>query len=284
MPRLCRICESNKIKKFGDIQTSGDRIFDVYECADCGCRFVYRLKDVFEDLHRNINSVYSCHSIITENVKRLFDNRDVSGLEDYLCKTAKFKFIIDEISSINPENKSILEVGCSNGYLAAYFILKGYNIIGADVSPSAIKKAKSNFGEHFILMDELPKSGTFDIIYHVGTIGVVDNPIKFTNNLLDILKPNGKLIFNAPNLAAARERKSVWLSSLPPDVITLFDSRFWEKYFGQSARVNITFEPYPSSIKRNLFEIVIKILKMTGYHVTKYSVTEFGMFITMTKS
>ena len=63
------------------------------------------------------------------------------------------------------------------------------------------------------------RSPPYDVIYHVGLIGCVADPIAFTRRLLAMLKPGGTLLFNAPNRDAfawkgscgwIRRRRPIW--------------------------------------------------------------------------
>ena len=125
---------------------------------------------------------------------------------------------------------SILEVGCSRGYLAAYSILAGRRIRGVDVSAEAVQAARASFGDYFAVAGtpEATTAAPFDFIYHVGLIGCVADPLAMTRGLLSMLKPGGQLIFNAPNKDALRFPNQLWIDSAPPpDLVTLFPPGFW---------------------------------------------------------
>ena len=115
---------------------------------------------------------------------------------------AKYRFVIEHVET-QPTEARLLEFGCSRGYLTSYLILSGRDILAADSSTEAIETAKAYFGPHFVLADSprIVASGPYDLIYHVGTIGCVADPIAFTRCLLRLLKPRGRLVFNAPQAA-----------------------------------------------------------------------------------
>src|SRR5205814_1852125 len=78
----------------------------------------------------------------------------------------------------------------------------------------------------------------YDIIYHVGMIGCVADPIELTKQLLAMLTPHGRLLFNAPNRQSCSLRGQLWLDSAPPpDLVTLFPPGFWKRQFYASAAV-----------------------------------------------
>jgi len=82
-----------------------------------------------------------------------------------------------------------------------------------------------------------PSSG-YDVIYHVGVIGCVADPIGLTTELLRMLRPGGKLLFNAPNRGGLHLNGQLWLDSAPPpDLVTLFPETFWKRRFSDVANV-----------------------------------------------
>ena len=100
------------------------------------------------------------------------------------------------------------------------------------------------FGDHFAT--EIPEDGQFDAIYHVGTIGCVAEPAGMTRSLIDRLRPGGILVFNAPNAETARALGEVWVpNTSPPDLVTLFEERFWTEQFGDVADARVRVEPTP---------------------------------------
>ena len=110
------------------------------------------------------------------------------------------------------------------------------------MSRDAIDVARAAFGPHFAVAGdaEIEARAPYDVIYHVGLIGCVADPIGFLRGLLRMLRPGGVLLFNAPNRAALRSANQLWLDSAPPpDLVTLFPERFWAHFFGDEAAVAV---------------------------------------------
>ena len=223
----------------GRVRPYTDYEAEVQECAECECRFVDHDGAVYDLMHRAPSSSYASHERLAADVSAAFRRGDVAGLRAELSRSEKFRFIIDSIDAMSGAAR-ILEMGCSKGYLGAYFIAAGRDYTGVDVSATAIDVATRLFGQHFMVGE--PREGlSYDVIYHVGTIGCVESPIRFTRALLSRLRPRGTLLFNAPNVAAARERKTAWIPATPPpDLVTLFSERFWEAQFSDAALVRVT--------------------------------------------
>jgi SAM-dependent methyltransferase len=236
----CRVCGSPLAVTVGSVEYYAGFCWPIFDCPTCGCRFTRHEDRVYEQLHADAGSSYSRYRELAAACKRPFDQRDLSALRVALSQVSKYKFVIDELAQLS-KGGNILEIGCARGFLTSYFILGGWSITGVDISAEAIKAARANFGEHFALSDppSLAGHGPYDAIYHVGTIGCVSDPVGLTRLLLKMLKPGGKLLFNAPNRAACWSREQLWFESAPPpDVVTLFPVGFWRKQFSGQARTD----------------------------------------------
>src|SRR5207249_863618 len=145
-------------------------------------------------------SYYSDYRELGAQCCALFERRDLQALRDVLCRTNKYRLIIEHVTRQEPEAR-LLEIGCSRGYLTSYFILEGRNVLGVDVAAEAVESARAAFGDHFAMAGSsaIDAGGPYDVIYHVGMIGCVGDPVGLTRQLLAKLKPGGRLVFNAPN-------------------------------------------------------------------------------------
>jgi SAM-dependent methyltransferase len=222
----------------------------VFDCPECGCRFTRHDESVYEVLHTSgaVNYYNDYHSLATE-CKAHFDRGDVASLESLLEQTPKYRFILDQLKRVSHASR-ILEVGCSRGYLTSCSILAGRDILGVDVSATAVAGARAAFGEHFELAEAALAGALsqFDVVYHVGLIGCVADPLGLTRQLLSLLKPGGKLLFNVPNRRACGLRGQLWFDSAPPpDVVTLFPPGFWSRFCAADAEVDEREEFLPSS-------------------------------------
>lgn len=228
----------------GEVEYFTGYAWTVYDCDACGCRYTQHDSTVHDLLHKSgAIPYYEEYREMAGECKRLFDKGDSSGLRCFLAQTSKYRYILDEVERAPGAN--LLEVGCSRGYLTSYFILRGQSILGIDVSAEAVEGARVAFGNHFALADspEVLACAPYDIIYHVGLIGCVKDPVGMTKELLGLLKPGGRLFFNAPNRAALGRGDALWLDSAPPpDLVTLYPSGFWRRQFAALAQVSESIE------------------------------------------
>jgi len=199
----CRICGSGSAEEIGEVEYYFGFAWPIYGCAKCGCRFTRHDNSIHEWLHRQAGCSYVLYRELLEGCKRFFDVGDIDGLRNRLCANSKYRWIIEAIEQRGKSSR-ILEVGCSRGYLTSYFILTGYEVLGTDVSAEAVNAARAAFGNFFETSNSasISQRGPYDVIYHAGMIGCVADPVGMTNRLFDLLKPDGQLLFNAPNVEA----------------------------------------------------------------------------------
>ena len=261
----CRICGSGSAEEIGEVEYYFGFAWPIYGCAKCGCRFTRHDNSIHEWLHRQAGCSYVLYRELLEGCKRFFDVGDIDGLRNRLCANSKYRWIIEAIEQRGKSSR-ILEVGCSRGYLTSYFILTGYEVLGTDVSAEAVNAARAAFGNFFETSNSasISQRGPYDVIYHAGMIGCVADPVGMTNRLFDLLKPDGQLLFNAPNVEACVLKAQLWIdASPPPDVVTLFRPGFWSDRFSGRAKV---LEEIEMSSPEHSFVIGLRKLAGRRWH------------------
>lgn len=240
----CRICGAGPVRELGEVEFYVGYRWPIYDCAACGCRYTLHDDAAYEAMYSETNSCYNRYIVNADRCKALFDRGDLAGLKAELFHSSRYQYIIEKVSS-EPMGGRLLEIGCSRGHLTSYFLLEGRSITGVDVSPTAISAAAKSFGGRFVLAGDpiIEAQAPYDVIYHVGTIGCVIDPIGMTKSLLALLKPGGRLLFNAPNRDSFTFPDQLWIDSAPPpDLVTLFAPGFWTKHLGADAQVHEQLE------------------------------------------
>jgi len=241
----CRVCGSAAVTSVGRAEFYSGFPAPIWDCRNCGCRFTKDFPPVHDVLHTKASSSYSLYRDMAKTSKKYFDHGDLQRLRDSVGVHRKYTFVLDAIDKM-PKQTSILEVGCSRGHMTSYFILSGRKILATDISPHAVKAAERDFGKYFALADSsiIAERAPYDVIFHIGTIGCVSDPIGFTRSLLDLLRPGGRLLFNWPNAAACWLDGQLWINgAYPPGTLTLFREGFWARHFAEEAEVVETVEP-----------------------------------------
>jgi SAM-dependent methyltransferase len=126
-----------------------------------------------------------------------------SDIYDYLVfNNLKDDYEVGYImNSVSPSSQSkILDIGCGTGHHVSTLGAKGLDVLGIDISPSMIKKAKANFPDYkFVVGDALNnhvfESNSFThILCMYFTIYYFKDKTQFFNNCFKWLMPGGYLI------------------------------------------------------------------------------------------
>lgn len=99
---------------------------------------------------------------------------------------------------------SLLEVGCSSGFMLFPLAESGHNCVG--IEPSGVfSEYVKNRGlpvyESLGQMQRLDPKPQFDVILHFFVLEHISQPQDFLKSQLALLKPGGKIIFEIPNAA-----------------------------------------------------------------------------------
>jgi len=240
----CRICGGGPLGEVGEVEFFVGYRWPVFDCAACGCRFTRHDPAAYETMYAQASSCYNRYVVSADKCKALFDRADLAGLKTELSYSSRYRFIIDAVDGA-PRDAKLLEIGCSRGHLTSYFVLQGRNVTGVDVSPTAVAAATAAFGDRFVTAGDprILARAPYDIIYHVGTIGCVADPLGMTRELLGLLKAGGRLLFNAPNRACLNYPDQLWVESAPPpDLVTMFPPGFWRRQLSGIAQARETIE------------------------------------------
>lgn len=233
----CRVCGARELTLRGQVQGPGATT-DVHDCTSCGTRQAPHDARGHERLHADGDSAYSPYHRLAEVVAAHLERGDVASSDELLRRTDKFAWILDAASAL-PGRPRILELGCSTGFLTGQLRAMGLDAEGVDVSRSAVTTATRLFGPHF---HEPTGAGgaTYNLVFHLGTIGCVPDPVGFTEQAMAAVGPGGRLLFNAPNLEASPPDEVWGVSAVPPDLVSVFPPGLWRERFDHLGRVDVS--------------------------------------------
>jgi len=201
-------------------QYSRDQLFSELKytsCKDCGHVYICKTPDqnIIDNLYSNY---YSYPSALKGEFEPDRDNNFLNIFKDVFDPICKAR---------NLEN--VLEVGCYDGFILNHLQRYGYNVSGCDPSEGAeIGKA---FGleiqrEFFDPSNYLDNGITFDIVISRHFIEHTINPNELIISLKSVLKRDGLLILETPNIQHCLEKGLLEVFSLQH--ITLFTAKSLE--------------------------------------------------------
>lgn len=120
----------------------------------------------------------------------------------------KENYIADRVSAIRDyaqlfdpfvsfKDKTVLELGCSKGYLLNSFWRRdAFAGIGAELMPAPLAEARKQYGDHLRFVQSTPtaipvESGTVDVVYTIDTVEHLSKPHEIFTEVHRILKPGG---------------------------------------------------------------------------------------------
>jgi SAM-dependent methyltransferase len=241
----CMICgELAELKQVKYPGYQEPEIFTIYHCKSCNTAFAYPMVEttaLYENIYKNGEKVpgYDRYWRYVRKIK------DLANPLDYLKATEDVYWSIDRALSNFVKNKKstkILEIGCGLGYLTYSLLKTGYDIIGLDISKTAVKRANENFGNHYICADLFEYSQlhpeSFNVIILTEVIEHVNNPFFFIKSIIRLLKPGGRAIITTPN-KSFYYKEIVWATELPPVHYWWFSE---ESFDHIAIRMNLTVD------------------------------------------
>ncbi len=122
----------------------------------------------------------------------------------FRIKTEQKARILED--NIQSNGRTLLDVGCGEGFDLAYFCEKGWDAKGIDFSsegatamnPSILDRLTT--GDIFQLLEDQAKEGNmYDVIWIKHVLEHVLDPVEVLKNLRKLVKPGGILVATVPN-------------------------------------------------------------------------------------
>jgi methionine biosynthesis protein MetW len=121
-------------------------------------------------------------------------------------------FVDSEYSSVNrivrliPANKTVLDVGCSTGYLGRLLREKGCTVYGIELNEKAAEEAGQIYRDVWIMdLDDFAglkgRDASFDIIVFGDILEHLKDPCRLLQKMRTFLRDDGSVIVSLPNVA-----------------------------------------------------------------------------------
>jgi SAM-dependent methyltransferase len=138
-----------------------------------------------------------------------------------------------------PETGRVLDIGCGEGEIAAWFSSRGYSAVGCDIAPSVVDAARSKHISvenqqtlNFLTLDiteSTPPNLSFDIVIDRGCLHAI-HPIlvkNYVRNLSAVCSPNAKmLLFIRAFRGDVEFNDQQERSRLTEAIVKIFDGEF----------------------------------------------------------
>lgn len=248
----CLIC-NNKIEKIlANFVYGGKENQKFFECIDC------KIAILNPTLTKNEEKYFYQKEFENFMDKRVGSNSSIWKKEDRIAEKNKEniqrrkKFLKKYLK----KNSNILEVGCSSGFMLDELRTVGRKCYGIEPSNLFKKILKRKGYKIFDNINKIKENKIdIDLIIHFFVFEHIVNPYKFLEEQLDLLKKNGKIIFEIP----------CYLDPLT----TVYKNKAFEKFYWSVAH------PYyysPSSISK-LIEKVDMNIKYKIYKDQRYDLS-----------
>ncbi len=129
--------------------------------------------------------------------------------EEYLYFNNKIEqknWVIKKLFTAETEKRSLLDIGCGEGFTLNYYKKKGWTVVGLDYSEFGVKKFNPDClpdlitGDIYEKMQPLIKSNTkFDVVWLDNLLEHVLDPLNLLKECKRLLKPDGVLVIEVPN-------------------------------------------------------------------------------------
>lgn len=134
-------------------------------------------------------------------------------------------------------SRTLLDVGCGEGYTLAFFREQGWTVKGIDFSSAGVEsknpacKDVLATGDIFeLLQAEMATGRTYDVVWLQNVLEHVIDPLDLLKSLRTLVSPGGLAVVTVPNDCSITQRGALahqhidnafWVA--PPDHLTYFD-------------------------------------------------------------
>jgi 2-polyprenyl-3-methyl-5-hydroxy-6-metoxy-1,4-benzoquinol methylase len=143
-------------------------------------------------------------------------------------------------------NKSVLEVGCSTGYITKVLVERGCDVVGIELDPDAAKVAEQ-WAERVVVGniedDEVwnyVKDESFDVVLLGDVLEHLAQPLLSLRQAVRKLKPTGFVVTSLPNVAHGDVRMSLLQGRFRYNDVGLLDRTHLRFFTLESARELLT--------------------------------------------
>lgn len=202
LPRNCPLCQAdaelqNVVTRHVYGSKEGDRAF--FHCGSCDVRYLYP----------RLTAEQESHFYASEFEGFMAGRAGAAGgwtkVEDHIranepTRLRRMRYLQAHLQP----SASILEVGCSSGFMLQPLVRAGHGCVGIEPSGVFGSYLRSQNLEIYQTLEQLidaRRDARFDVIMHFFVLEHIAEPRQFLQAQLALLKPGGTLAFEIPNAA-----------------------------------------------------------------------------------
>lgn len=195
----------------------------------------YQLKNKPSQLELNDYYANKYYQQSLSSYKTEYSQEELELIE---ARNLQREYLINEILSVSQNrDRSMLDVGCGEGFALQTFYNKGWKVKGLDFSIEGIKKQNPSMVKHFmegdiyaLLDNEILLGNKYEVIWIQNVLEHVLEPEKLLLDIKKLTTPRGVVVITVPNdfselqkflLNEKKVSKPYWIAV--PDHISYFD-------------------------------------------------------------
>lgn len=176
---------------------------EYYLCEKCNSYNLIVENTAEEDNKKYFDSIFTEYAKMSHNNVKILIYKIFSKVDSIIRNKKSFSYNKKKklLFYSFDKNKLYLEIGFGQGVNLKYLLDKGYDIIGVDLSESAVnnfRKLYPHYSNKVFLNSELEKKDfKFDIIYCSALLEHIDNQNDFLSDVYKKLNDRGRFIIDA---------------------------------------------------------------------------------------
>ena len=217
----CALCSSEDVEPLHEIPP-----WAYVRCRKCGLVYVNP-----RSRENAVQKVYEKSSFMSWFKKKTYNHRTMGNLKNIGERLTRGEKLMYEVNKYKQGGR-ILDIGCNRGFILANAAAWGWESFGIEIVPWATKLVEREFPVKIFnsrLREVKPQfeDRFFDAITMIDIIEHFHEPVKDMYEVHRILKDDGFLLINTPDIgsAYAKVRGNDWMFNKPEEHLYLYDRK-----------------------------------------------------------
>ena len=191
----CRICNAGVKQQSIRAETvfGGKDKHKFWHCSICNAVYLYPVPSI-EDEKRFYAQEFEKFMSTRAGTERDWSNADAHKATNQDQIQRRWPFLEDYVK----KGKSVLEVGCSTGFMLDAFRKRGMNCVGIEPSGEFLPYLHKQGYEAYESITELPSGKQFDLVTHFFVFEHIRDPFTFLTEIHRKLNKNGIMVAEIP--------------------------------------------------------------------------------------